>query len=147
MILYFDSSAVVPLLIEEPSSHACQELWRTRSLVLTSRLTHVEVAAALASAVRHDRLTRSEFDSAVRQLDSWWRRVQIVEIDETLMRSAVSFAERLGLREYDAVHCASAALVREDSCVAVSGDRELLEAWKRIGLAVADTNDDWSSSL
>ena len=47
MIAYFDTSALVPLLIEEESTPTCQELWEQADDVASSQLFFVEAAAAL----------------------------------------------------------------------------------------------------
>jgi len=38
-----------------------------------------------------------------------------------------------------AVHCASAELINDDELVAVTGDRNLLTAWRGLGLTTYDT--------
>jgi len=48
LILYVDTSALVPLLISEAGSQVCGGLWDRADRVITARLTYVEAAAALA---------------------------------------------------------------------------------------------------
>jgi hypothetical protein len=50
VIGYLDTSAFVPLLIAEPTT-ACRRFWDAAAAVVSSRLLHVETAAALS---RHD---------------------------------------------------------------------------------------------
>jgi predicted nucleic acid-binding protein len=57
LIIYLDTSAVVPLLIREPSSASCRLVWNACDDAFTSRLTLVETAAALAQAFRNGRMT------------------------------------------------------------------------------------------
>ena len=40
MIAYFDTSALVPLLIDEPSTSTCQELWEQADDVLQVSRRH-----------------------------------------------------------------------------------------------------------
>ena len=50
MIAYFDTSAVVPLLVEdEAGSEICLRVFLQAETVATVRLTFAEVCAALAS--------------------------------------------------------------------------------------------------
>jgi predicted nucleic acid-binding protein len=140
LIAYLDTSALVPLLIEEPSSDACRRLWDEADDVVLSRLGYVEAASALAQAERLGRLTSRQQRSALRSLDDLWTQVQIAEIDQPLVERAAHLARQLALRGYDAVHAASAEVVNGDSVVAGSGDRQVLEAWHRLGINTYDTN-------
>ena len=139
MIVYFDTSALVPLLVAEPSSARCRELWDIADVAVTSRLGHVEAAAALAQAVRAGRVDESAHRLALERLDELWSSVAPVEIDMSLMRRASELAAHHALRGYDAVHAASAELVADESTVAASGDRALLRAWLALGLSTSDT--------
>lgn len=111
MILYLDTSALVPLLVVEVSTGVCGELWDAADRVVTVRLAHVEAAAALAMAQRLGRVDAEQHDAAIMRLSELWPELDVVEIDETLMRAASDAARAHGLRGCDAVHHA-AALVR-----------------------------------
>ena len=140
MIVYLDTSALVPLLVTEPSSSRCRRLWDDADVVLCSAVGHVEASAALARTARAGRLPRSSRDAALHLLDELWSDVTVVPADEPRLRAASAAALRHGLRGYDAVHCAAALAVADDDLVAASGDQELLGAWRDDGLTVADTN-------
>lgn len=139
MIVYLDTSAFVPLLVEEPTSDRCGELWDDADRLVTTRLTFVESTAALAMAERLDRITRGEHQAGRRRLTELWPEIDLIELDEPLMVAASDAATRHGLRGYDAVHCAAALAVDDDQLVAGAGDRRLLDAWGREGVAVLDT--------
>jgi hypothetical protein len=59
-------------------------------------------------------------------------------VDEGVVRAAAVFADRFALRGYDAVHCASAALLVDNDLVAATGDARLLRAWAALGIATYD---------
>jgi len=141
VICYFDTSAFVPVLIDERSSKACRTLWELADSVVTSRLLYVETVAALARAKRAGRLEPSQLEAARRVLDQLWVEFQVVELDENLSRSAADLAVSQSLRGYDAVHCAAVELLADDDLVAASGDRALLAACRSLGVATADVND------
>lgn len=145
MIGYLDTSAFVPLLIAEPTSAACRRFWDDADVVVSSRLLYVETAAALAQARRMDRLSGHGHDAALRMLGTLWLQVEVVEVDETLATRAAAMAHQLGLRGYDAVHCASAEQLNDDDVVAACGDQRLLSAWTEIGVATYNTNDAYGS--
>jgi len=140
VICYFDTSALVPLLIAEPSSDVCRRLWDDADAVVTSRLAYVEAAAALAQAARLGRLTPGAHRTARRILDRLWAELDVVEIDEPLVRGAAELARRHALRGYGAVHCACADQLVDRDLVVAAGDRELLRVCESLGLAVADVN-------
>lgn len=50
MIVYFDTSALMPLVIEESSSPLCMDLWESADSVIAIRAAYVEGVAALAHA-------------------------------------------------------------------------------------------------
>jgi predicted nucleic acid-binding protein len=140
LIAYFDTSAIVPLVVAEPTSPLCAHVWAVADQVATSRLSYVEAAAALASAERMGRLKRESYDEARHRLGTLWDMVQIVEADVSLMEEAADAARNQGLRGYDAMQFVSAMRIASAGSIAVSGDRDLLAAWRRSGLATVDTS-------
>jgi predicted nucleic acid-binding protein len=142
VIGYLDTSALVPMLIGEPTSDACRELWNTADDVVSSRLVYVEAAAALARAERNGRFAGNEHARAVEKLDGLILDLEFIEVDEGLVRTAARLAHLFGLRGYDAVHCAAAAQLDEPDLVAASGDQRLLAAWRELGVATFDPAAD-----
>lgn len=140
MIAYFDTSALVPILIEEPSSQACRRLWDDADDVVAARLAYVEASAALAASRRLGRLTPRQQRSALRGLDGLWAQMNIVEVDQPLVARAAQLTDNLSLRGYDAVHAAAAESVAGDAVVAGAGDKRLLGAWRDLGLHTYDIN-------
>ena len=88
MIIYFDTSAFIPLLTEEHGTSRSWELWEAADDVVTSRLMYVEAAAALARAHRMGRLTPRRHRAARAALDDLWRDFDVVEVDGELTRRA-----------------------------------------------------------
>lgn len=138
MIGYLDTSAFVPLILDEDGTIACRRFWDDADDVSASHLLYVESAAALAQAERMGRLTAEAHRRCLRILDRLWSEVQVVEVEDALVRRAAELARRFGLRGYDAVHCASAEQLAEPDMVAASGDRKLLAAWASLDVATFD---------
>ena len=67
-----------------------------------------------------------------------FEEIELIDIDERLVQVAADLARRFGLRGYDAVHCAAAALFDAPDLVAGSGDKRLLAAWRELGIATFD---------
>jgi predicted nucleic acid-binding protein len=128
VIAYFDTSAVVPLLVVEAGSALAATLWDGADRVVSARLVYPEGRAALAQAHRLGRLTARQLRAAVNEFDSRYEQFDLVEIDAGLARHAGQLAEAHGLRGYDAVHLAAAHRVRDPDLVVVAGDQALLTA-------------------
>jgi predicted nucleic acid-binding protein len=142
VIGYLDTSAFVPLLIDGPTSQACRRFWDDADVIVSSRLLYVEAAAALAQALRMGRLRKNEHFRCRRRLEQMWSAMDVVEVDEQMVTRAAELAQRLSLRGYDAVHCASAEQLDDDDVVAASGDQRLLTAWSGLGMATYDANQN-----
>lgn len=142
MIVYLDTSGLVPLLIDEPASPICERLWNDADDVVSVRITYVEAAAAIAQARRLKRLTRSQQRDAVTLLNATWDQFQLVDVDESLVHRAGALADLHSLRGYDAAHCAGAESINGVDVVAASGDRQLLAAWRALGMNTLDVNHE-----
>ncbi|GAB2454138.1 hypothetical protein GCM10027062_38220 [Nocardioides hungaricus] len=140
MIVYLDSSAIVPILVDEPSTETCHRIWDDADRRTSSRLAYVEVAAALATAERQERISASEYDQAWTNFGAIWPDVDVVDLTPELAGSAAVIARSVSLRGYDAVHCASAVELDDVELVAATGDARLLAAWRELGVSVIDTN-------
>jgi len=137
VIVYFDTSALVPLLVVEPGSGTARDLWDHASRVASVRLVYPEARAALAQARRVGRLTARQLRRSVDALDHLCAQLDIVELDADLAHHAGVLAETHRLRGYDAVHLAAAEWLADVDVVMAAGDRDLLGAASRLGLATA----------
>ncbi|MGE0879636.1 MAG: type II toxin-antitoxin system VapC family toxin [Acidimicrobiia bacterium] len=137
MIAYFDTSAFVPLFIDEPTSDACDRLWDDATRVLSVRLLYPEARAALARAWRMGRLTADAHAEAVALLDARMPEIDRIEVTEKLAGAAGAIAQHHALRGYDAVHLAAALTAADDDFVFVTGGQDLAAAARAVGLAVA----------
>jgi predicted nucleic acid-binding protein len=140
VIAYFDTSAVVPLIINEPASELCIRLWNDSSRAVSVRLLYPEARAALAKAHRTGRITPIQHARAVADLDSIIAEVDHVEVTADLALVAGNLAQSHGLRGYDAVHLAAANAVADGDLVLVTGDADLAAAAHALGLSVTATN-------
>ncbi len=138
MIAYFDTSAFVPLSIEEPASQAAQDLWDAADRVVSVRLIYPETRAAIAMAHRMGRLTTAQARTAVTRTEELIPQLDVIELTADLARHAGDLAERMALRGYDAVHLAAASSLREDDHVVVATDLALRSAATASGLTTAN---------
>ncbi|MEM9036727.1 MAG: type II toxin-antitoxin system VapC family toxin [Actinomycetota bacterium] len=137
MIAYFDTSAIVPLLVAEPTTDHCTRFWDEATRIVSVRLLYPEACAALARAVRMERLTTDQMVSATAGLDGLVEQIDFLEITADLARDAGRRAQEHGLRGYDAVHLAAGVAIADTDVVFVTGDALLGHAAKENGLATA----------
>jgi predicted nucleic acid-binding protein len=140
VIGYLDTSALVPLVMDEESSGSCSSFWNSAHDVSTSQLAYVECAAALAAARRRRRISPDQHGRGLRRLAEYWSELGIIAADQSIVGRAAVLASQLGLRAFDAVHVASAESIGDQDLVAAAGDRRLLAAWSALGIATFDPN-------
>ncbi len=138
MILYFDASALVKLVVEEEGSVLAARLWDGCDAAVSSRLAYVEVRAALAAAARNNELTAADLATAEAGWEELWAAVRPVELTGEVTRHAGRLAGEHRLRGADAVHLASAlALAEADADVAMAvWDRRLSAGAEAVRLPV-----------
>jgi predicted nucleic acid-binding protein len=137
VIAYFDTSAIVPLLVREPTTDHCTRLWDEATRIVCARLAYPEACAALARAARMGRLTSAQTVAATAELDDLVEQIDFVEITADLARNAGRLAQQHGLRGYDAVHLAAGVTIADPDVVFVTGDADLADAARASGLATA----------
>jgi predicted nucleic acid-binding protein len=79
---FWDSSAVVPLIVEEERSKACRALRRADRSMVVWTLSRTEVVSALHRLAREGRLEKKEVPAALRRLERLaraWTEVEAVE--------------------------------------------------------------------
>lgn len=139
-VAYFDTSAIVPLIVEEAGSEEAKRVWGGADRVLSARVVYAEGHAALAAAARLGRLPTDLLHAAIGELSDRYEELHLVEISDRLVRRAGALAEAHALRGYDSIHLAAAELSRgDDPVVFVAGDGDLCTAAERIGLEVLHT--------
>ena len=136
-IIYFDSSALVKLVVEETGSELAAELWDGSDAAVASRLAYPEVCAALAAAARNHDLDEAGLRAAEAAWEEFWAAVRPVELAGTVEQHAGRLAGRHALRGADAVHLASALAINDPGLVIAVWDRRLHAGATAVGLRVA----------
>lgn len=103
MTLYVDSSALLKRYVDEHDSAVADELLRSDPVLVTSRLTEVEVRRNLTRLLDGDDLDRQRRALAV-DLDVF----ALVALDATTMSTAARIAEQTMCRSLDAIHLGAA---------------------------------------
>ena len=123
---YLDASAVVKLIIAEPETIALRAFLAGHASPVSSRLTAVEVARALARVGIEVGVTVEQILAGIHQ----------VAITDAILTAAAR-ANPTTLRTLDAIHLATALAAGPDLAVFVSYDRRLTEAAAAAGIPTA----------
>ena len=136
-LVYFDSSAFVKLLTDEPGSDIAATLWDGCDTPLSSRLAYPEVRSALAAAGRNHDLTARELDGAEKDWNDFWAATRPVELTAAVEQHAGELTHAHALRGADAVHLASALAIDDANLVVAVWDKRLHAAAIAVGCRVA----------
>lgn len=142
---FWDSSAIVSLLVPEQSSSACFRLLLKDPEVVVWALTPVEVLSAIHRRTRAGQLDHQSYEASQRRLDvlrSGWDEILDVEVVRARAERILAVHE---LRAADALQLAAALTAsaeRPRRVELVSLDQRLNEAARREGFTVLpqDTN-------
>ena len=138
-VVYFDSSALVKLLISENGSDVAEELWDGCDAAISNRLAYPEVCAALAAAGRKNIIAPRQLSDAESAWEMYWGAMRLIELTADVQKSAGALARNSTLRGPDSIHLASALAVGLDDLVIAVWDRQLHTASITAGLRVAPT--------
>jgi uncharacterized protein len=128
--LYVDSSALLKRYVDEHDSSAAVELMGTDPVLVTSRLTEVEVRRNLARL-----LGAPPADAARRQLAVDLDAFALMSIDGVICNDASRIAEQTLCRALDALHVAS-ALRAGAATVVLTFDVRQARTARSMGLSV-----------
>lgn len=139
MIIYLDTSALLKQYIQEAGSEDVIKLLEAANSNGTNLLTYVEIASAIARAVRMKLISASEAQLTWQDFLIDWEMLVRLDISGGITKRAAALAWEYGLRGYDAMHFAS-ALAWQDSIntpvTLATYDRDLWMAAQRAGMEV-----------
>jgi predicted nucleic acid-binding protein len=140
-VRFWDSSALVPLLVAEDTSEAMEALFQDDESVAVWWGTEVECASAVARLERAGALTPAEANQVFQQLQELARVWHLIDPVETIRVSAKRFLRVHELRAGDALQLAAAFLAAEGhptSLEFVCLDDRLVSAARKEGFQVVD---------
>ncbi|WP_419554426.1 type II toxin-antitoxin system VapC family toxin [Candidatus Poriferisodalis sp.] len=139
---YWDTSALVPVIVAEPTTDAVRSWLREDGAIVTWVWTRVEVSSAVERRTRVGELSRNQRRGLMLRLDGFsaiWH--EVVEVLAVRSRATALLA-RHPLRAADAAQLGAALHVQEQLGAPlqfVSLDQRLAEAAEREGFAVLST--------
>lgn len=138
---FWDSSALVPLLVEEELSAAVRELYLAEQEAITWWSTPVECVSAIARLEREDRLSPQAATESLDRLDALVRQWHRIEPVEAVLETARRLLRVHPLRAADSLQLAAAFLASEgrpSTLEFVCLDDRLVIAAQREGFPVRD---------
>ena len=99
--------------IQEPGSSEVRALVSEARIVATSRVAYVEARAGFAGELREGELLQEEYSQIVEGFKEDWEKYFVVEVSENVARLGGRLVEKHPLRGFDAIHLASALLLKE----------------------------------
>jgi predicted nucleic acid-binding protein len=140
-VRFWDSSALVPLLVAEETSEALQALFQDDQEVAAWWGTEVECASAVARLERMGQLTPEETSEVFQQLQALAQVWHLIDPVETVRVSAKRFLRVHDIRAADALQLAAAFLAAEGRPASLEVfclDDRLVTAFRREGFKVID---------
>jgi predicted nucleic acid-binding protein len=140
-VKFWDSSALVPLLVEEEVTAAIRDLFLGEPGVITWWGTPVECASALSRLEREGQLSSQAAGEAFERLDAlagYWHRIEPVD---AVLETARRLLRVHPLRAADSLQLAAAVLASEgrpSTLELVCLDDRLVIAARREGFLVRD---------
>lgn len=136
---FWDSSALVPLCVNEPRSILAGRLWKRFPEKIVWWETSVEIASALARLERENKLTAAQRRKAEKRLDSLDKIWKEIQPSARIKELARTFPALYGLKAADSLQLASALTwckEKPKNKDFISGDEKLIKIAETVGFTV-----------
>jgi len=140
-VRFWDSSAVVALLVVESTTEAMEGVYGEDPVMLVWWATEVECASALSRLERDGALNAVETSTALRRLDELKESWHVIQPVESVRRTARRLVRTHPLPAADALQVAAAVVGAEGdpaSMDVVTLDSHVQDAARREGFVVVD---------
>ena len=136
MIAFVDTSVLVRRYLDEAGSDRVRALFRGHRETAVSRLTFIELCAAVARSCHFGVISISQRDAILSRLPTDLGESTVVELKRTLLDHAAELVRLHPLRAADAIQLASCLSIRAQGSAVelLSADAELLAAARAEGL-------------
>ncbi len=136
---YWDSSAIVPLLVTEAVSTSLMRLYKSDPIILAWWGTKVECTSALCRLERQKDLTAAETSNAIKLLNSLSDEWHSIEPTDNLRELSIRLLRVHNLAAADSLQLAAAIIAKEThvgKMEFVCQDERLVQAASKEGLNV-----------
>ena len=142
MIVYFDTSGLLKLFVDETHTEETRNWARAADAIALSRVTLPEASSAIGRRHRGGSLSMASAQRLLREIAAFWQAATVIELDEV---HAADLAFGHGLGGFDAVQLAAALSARElaggETFAFASFDMALNQAARAEGLTVLEPLD------
>ena len=114
MITYFDSSSLLKFIIREIGSEETRNIWNLSNEKVCSHLTRTEMHSALMRKVREGSVLASAVPAHLGALDRLFADVILIDITSDVIDASCELVKVFPLKSADAIHLATALMVRAD---------------------------------
>jgi predicted nucleic acid-binding protein len=139
MITYFDTSSLLKFIIKEIGSEENLNIWNFSDEKVCSQLARTEMHSALMRKVREGSISASAMRARLDAMDKLFADVVLVDITSEVIDASCELVKELPLKSADAIHLATALMVRAD--LFSSSDKKLCAAASESGIAVTDPTE------
>lgn len=128
---YLDTSALIKRFVAERGSSLVRTIVARPGSVATAKIAYAEVYAALTRKRREGHLLHGQYALACRQFEGDWRAYIRVDMRDEILLLARDLIQRHPLRGFDAIHLASALILKSalgEAITFAAADERLLQA-------------------
>jgi predicted nucleic acid-binding protein len=111
---YMDSSALIKRFVEEKGSDHVRRMVEKEGPVATAKIAYAEIHSGLARKKREGLLSSGRYALICRQVELDWDAYVRMDLTDEVLSLARTLIQRHPLRGFDAIHLASALILREN---------------------------------
>jgi predicted nucleic acid-binding protein len=112
MIVYWDTSALVAIYIEDACSRLARGVFQKAEHAISSWLCFAETHAALRAAKETGRISQGEYLSSVKDFEDDWVQFRRMPVRETIAAELRRIFKHHAIRGADATHLATALVAQ-----------------------------------
>lgn len=134
MLTFFDSSAFAKRFIEETGSDEIEKICFDSESIAVSSICFPEIISALNRRLRENSISKKDYLLIKERLIEEFEHIEIINVVPEVIAKSIILLEKNSLRTLDAIHIASALILKPD--LFVSADKRQTLAAKKVGLKV-----------
>lgn len=130
-MIYLDTSALIRRFVAEKGSEHVHRMIEKEGPIATAKIAYAEVHSGLARKKREGTLSAGRHAAICRQVELDWHAYVRMDLTDEVLRLARELIHRHPLRAFDAIHLASALILKTslgEQVDFVSGDERQLQA-------------------
>ena len=112
---YLDSSALIKRFVEEKGSERVRKIVEEEGPVATAKIAYAEIHSGLARKKREGHLSSDRYALICRQVELDWDAYVRMDLTDEVLSLARALIQRHPLRGFDAIHLASALILKANT--------------------------------